>query len=286
MSIEIHWSPTFLCDGLLNPVRFDHTAVVKHDDKSFLKVIKYDRKMERLLLGESDEEKVKNMARPLSHTDIIENLLQLREAKYKELVGELQKDAAAQKSTGLNEEAEPARKISQAMLDQLPKFATIDAPLVGGVASRKMQVVLESNARPPLYMELTTSNFEYLQKAVAHQIEAGTTKRKAPRSSDKGGLAVGVSRINSGRSAGCLRVVTKTPAGEKSTASCTFKAESSERANEIATDFVENSGATRKRSRRTDDVEQNEVENEGDNVEPDAVEHDTQSPAVEEEEDV
>jgi hypothetical protein len=284
MSIEIHWSPTFLCDGLLNPVRFDHTAVVKHGDKSFLKVIKADRKIERLLLGASDEKKVKNMPRPLSHTNIIEILLQLREAKYKELLAELEKDAAPQKSTGLNEEADSSvsRKTSQTILDQLPKFAAIDAPPLGEANGRKMQVVLENNA--PLFVELTKSNFEYLQKAVAHQIEDGKTKRKHTRSDDKGGLAVGVSRIKTGRYTGALRVVKKIPGKEQATTTCIIKAESVARANELASDFIDNHGSKRRR-RGVNPVEENEVENEVKEGESGDAEHDAQSSAVEEEED-
>ena len=282
MSIEIHWSPTFLCDGLLNPVRFDHTAVVKHGDKSFLKVIKADRKLERLLLCQSDEKKVKNMPRPLSHTNIIETLLQLRDAKYKELLAELEKNASPQKSTGLNEETDSiaSRKTSQTILDHLPKFAAIDAPPLGGANGLKMQVVLEYNA--PLFVELTKSNFEYLQKAVAHQIEDGNTKRKHPRCDDKGGLAVGVSRIKTGRYTGALRVVKKIHG--KATTTCIIKAESVVRANELASDFIYNHGSTRRR-RGVNPVEENEVENDVKEGESGDAEQDAQSSAVEEEED-
>ena len=173
------------------------------------------------------------------------------------------------------------------MLDEMPKFAAIDAPVVGNVAGRKIHVVLENHANPPLYVELTTPNFEYLQKVVARQIEDGSTKRLAARSSDKGGLCTGVSRINTGRYQGALRVVKKAPDDEdKSTATTIIKAESSQRANELAKDFIENGGSNkRRRSRGADQDEENEVEDVRDNVEPAVAEHDANSPAVEEEED-
>ena len=118
-------------------------------------------------------------------------------------------------------------------------------------------------------------------------IEDGSTKRLAVRSPDKGGLCTGVSRINTGRYQGALRVVKKAPDDEdKSTATTIIKAESSQRANELAKDFIENGGSNkRRRSRGADQDEENEVEDVRDNAEFAVAEHYANSPAVEEEED-
>ena len=137
---------------------------------------------------------------------------------------------------GLNPQAKagPNSKAARAIKDQMPKMSAIDAPSFGEIASVKMKVAMQDNSNhPPLIMEATEENLQYLADAVRYQVAnepvEAKHRRTAPREE---GLDDNVSKYNTGRHAGKYRVVL--PMGGKKKKVKLINAETPEDANELA----------------------------------------------------
>ncbi len=207
MPLSLSMVPMFKGGNLHVPVTLDKCFEI--EGKTFVSLSKGDRKVERLLLAESDAPRLKNQ-RALANTDIIEQLLQLREDMYITVCSSLLPEKPMI-DLGMNGEAKQEsavaikEKINKMKDISVPKYALISTPTIGHVASASMNVILECHAKAPLVMELTTANVDYLVKVVAFQILNGTIRNCHPRSNEL--LITGLSRVLSGHHEGKYRLV-------------------------------------------------------------------------------
>ena len=110
MALSIEWAPVLSGDGLRSPLLLSKPSnIVDEGGVKFLKVTKSDRRLETALLWNIDLQRTNRMSertRPLACTDVIERLIELRNAKYAELLA--QEQGSAQRNTGLNDDAPEA----------------------------------------------------------------------------------------------------------------------------------------------------------------------------------
>jgi hypothetical protein len=206
MPLSLSMVPMFKGGNLQVPVTLDKCFEI--EGKKFVSLSKGDRKVERLLLAESDAPRLKNQ-RTLANTDIIEQLRQLREDMYVTVGSSLLPEKPII-DLGMNGEAtqESAvainKKINK-MKILIPNVVLISTPAIGHVAGASMNVILECHAKAPLVVELTTANIDYLVQVVAFQILNGTIRHCHPRVNEL--LITGLSRVLSGHHEGKYRLV-------------------------------------------------------------------------------
>ena len=142
-------------------------------DVDYIAVHKTDRKIQRLLLQHCKA--VDAMAsistdstRPLSRTDIIEQLESLRNKAFSDAF-----QAAHRK------EYDPAKKGHRLLGKGLGDVAEILAPTIGDVTGIVMRVLMRPPGSP-LLVQAKIEYFIYLAKVVAQQIQQGTIKREKP----------------------------------------------------------------------------------------------------------
>lgn len=165
-TFDIQTRPVVMSDCLREPVVLRSTQLV--EGRTFWRVAKADQIVGRLLLG-----KACSSERMLSRTDIIEQLVKLRNSK----VAELMQPPGPLEDLGLDEqpEAAPAPPAGRPM----PPTVQILAPQIGDVPELSL-VVLSGLGQAPLWVELLPSVLEYLSEAVASQIAQGNVKRSKP----------------------------------------------------------------------------------------------------------
>ena len=187
MALSIEWAPVLSGVGAQSPLLLSKPSnIVDEGGVKFLKVKKSDRRLQTALLWNIDSQRTPRLStqsRPLACTDVIERLIELRNAKYAELLA--QEQGSAQRKTGLNDDApEASRDRSRRVKNQanIAKAATIEAPRVGEINGIRISVLLSATPSSPLYIEIKAANIEYLRQVVAYQISAGSVLR-APHQS-------------------------------------------------------------------------------------------------------
>ena len=137
-----------------------HTLVlstVLEEGREYMKVGKKDCKIARLLCDEYAAE-----SRPLSKTDILESLVQLRDARYEELAEE--PTEAGKENLGIDKRKARRKPPQKA----LPTSIVIQTPTIGDVAGIAMAVLLD-HPGATLSMEVSTTNIAYLTAVVKNQ---------------------------------------------------------------------------------------------------------------------
>ena len=103
MALSIEWAPVLSGVGVQSPLLFSKPSnIVDEGGVKFLKVTKSDRRLETALLWNIDSQRtnrISEITRPLACTDVIEQLIELRNAKHAELLA--QEQGSAQRNTGL-----------------------------------------------------------------------------------------------------------------------------------------------------------------------------------------
>lgn len=156
------------------PVRIKHWVEV--DGNKFIKIVKSDGSVVRLLTGHSV-----GASRALARTDIVEALISLRNTRVDELVkASLPESNLAARDLGVGpEHPRHTAKRMRRYAGQLPEVIEIEAPACKDVSSVKMNV-LRQRPDQPLWVELVPENLDYLRAYVCAQIEAGDVKQPAP----------------------------------------------------------------------------------------------------------
>ena len=170
MSFSIEYRPTVTGCHLKNPVQLKYFETV--DGAVFVKVCKSDSVMCRLLV----EDGAQMAGRPLSMTDILEQLSTLRNKVYHELAFAPDKVEDDKEDLGLDA---PTRRRAKD-LSELPKIIVVEAPCVDDVPGKEMRLLLDKPGKP-LWMELNEGNLKYLKDSVGCQINSGQIKRSHPR---------------------------------------------------------------------------------------------------------
>ena len=144
-------------------------------------------------------------ARPLSNTNIIETLTQLRDEKFDSWCIA---PAAAAEDLGLDDDQ--PRKVKAVPQVDMPDMCSITTPEFKTVPSIQMTVLLN---RGPLWIELNNDNIKYISDVCKMQIMDGDiqSKHRKPKDDDDDDqLTTGVAGINmirSGRMKGAIRCV-------------------------------------------------------------------------------
>lgn len=192
--------PVVTGDDLPKPVLVHE--FVSDSGFTFFKVCKNSTTVQNLV-GVHPNNKT-NDRRPLSSTDIVEKLIECRDAQY----AALSRASMSQAELGLD--APPLKKHRRKIT--LPSFVVVNTPQFDGIESVSMRVLLSSPCRP-LFIELIPANIVYLRSVVNMQIAAGDIKRMHPRHiippEERVKVPVGetgISAVYSGTLKGWLRV--------------------------------------------------------------------------------
>ena len=124
------------------------------------------------LFGCARNNTVAKTDRPLSNTDIIQRLTDIRNSKIDNAISEISTPRGGHR---LGKHM-PSKRLTTAVRMQIPSAMEIVAPDVGTVAGITMRV-MTSHKRSPLYMELVSDNVKYVLAVCMAQIESGDVKR-------------------------------------------------------------------------------------------------------------
>ena len=118
--------------------------------------------------------------RTLSKTDIVEQLIAVRNSKFESWYNSQIPKAAetAELFEGMDDEPDSLRAVrkSRFVLATMPLEAVIQAPNVGGVEGIDMKVLM-GNEKKPLFLELSSHVIEYLRAVCLFQIKSCNIKR-------------------------------------------------------------------------------------------------------------
>lgn len=148
----------------------------------FIRCVKTDPKLHRLIMGEAPGKK-----RTLTATSVVEDIRALRNAAVE---AETRKIAAApgdgKEDLGIDEEEPLPSKKMRVLNAALPRMINIEVPGVAGHPPMMMRVAtgLPSDS---LWVELSAENINYLRAAVEAQLDTGSASARAiPQSSSAG----------------------------------------------------------------------------------------------------
>ena len=153
----------------------------------FLKCMKADRRVTRLLIGESPSKK-----RFLADTSILETLRQVRNDTVKNMWKQTTNTAPAE-DLGLDEGEQPPPKRMKHLMSSVPKVLTVHAPDVGNSGAQAMRVLAGVGA-DPLWIELIPANLDYLHAAATHQAATTTDDEVISAASAVPAVATNASR--------------------------------------------------------------------------------------------
>ena len=137
----------------------------------FFHVRKTNFVLSKILCSSADADKIVNKKRPLTQTNIIEEITRARDVRFSALL------ASGRSGDKPNRYTE---KHVRAKVLGLPETMDVDVPSVHGVASRTM-VMLATKPSSEVWIEMNSDNLEYMCDVVAAQIEHDTIVRKHPR---------------------------------------------------------------------------------------------------------
>ena len=116
----------------------------------------------------------------LSKTDIVEQILQMRNDKFESwYASKMPKPAEISDVFECLDHDKTPRK-AKMMLATMPLTTDIQTPAVGDIDSVGIKVLM-GNAKMPLYVELSDNVIEYLRDACRYQLDNGDIKRSRKR---------------------------------------------------------------------------------------------------------
>jgi hypothetical protein len=121
--------------------------------------------------------------RPLSRTDVFEQLTNKRNLKIDEALGAIthQQGAPIEVLAAFSTKASTPKRLKIGERSQLAESLEIDAPQINDVPGITMNVLTHTK-RSPLYIELTSENLAYVRAACISQMDAGDVQRhRAPK---------------------------------------------------------------------------------------------------------
>jgi hypothetical protein len=113
--------------------------------------------------------------RPLSRTDVFEQLTNKRNLKIDEALGAITHQGAPVEALAAFGTKTPKR-VKIVERSQLANSLEIEAPQINDVPGITMQVLTHTK-RSPLYIELTSENLAYVRAACISQMDAGDVQR-------------------------------------------------------------------------------------------------------------
>jgi len=120
--------------------------------------------------------------RPLSRTDVFEQLTNKRNLKIDEALGAItHQGAPIEVLAAFSTKAPTPKRLKIGERSQLAESLEIDAPQINDVPGITMKVLTHTK-RSPLYIELTSENLAYVRAACISQMDAGDVQRhRAPK---------------------------------------------------------------------------------------------------------
>jgi len=151
-------------------VALPEASVMQHGTSKYVRLAKTDARVSRLLCGRATR-----LSRPLSSTDVIETLMELRDERFRALCDDTPSCA---EDLGLDHaHADPATHRSKRRRSiassTLPDIVEIEAPSKGTLDALLMNVMLHSPGKP-LWVELTTDNLDYIRAWVNMQLSSSS----------------------------------------------------------------------------------------------------------------
>lgn len=141
----------------------------------FFHLAKKDRRIQRMLLGDSDTAAMSDISRPLANTSIVEKITDLRDKAFREKMGIDEVGQGASKVVRYSRS-----KCLMGKMLQLDDYVTISLPTVGDLSPIDAKVLL-SKPKSPLMIEMSEAVVDYLRSFVSNEVSTGDTKRKHPR---------------------------------------------------------------------------------------------------------
>ena len=141
--------------------------------------------------------------RPLTNTNIIEELQKLRDAEYMKFCG-----PKCQDDCDIDLKTSVYRLVPRI---NTPEIVTIAPPSFDGIVAPPIQVALD-RPNSPLRIELTTRSIEYLSKVCRYQVTTGHVVSQQQRAEVP---AAGVSSMYTEAEKGCSRVRHKSGTKQK-----------------------------------------------------------------------
>jgi hypothetical protein len=116
--------------------------------------------------------------RPLSRTDVFEQLTNKRNLKIDEALGAItrQQGAPIEVLAAFSTKAPTPKRLKIGERSQLAESLEIEAPQINDVPGITMKVLTHTK-RSPLYIELTSENLAYVRAACISQMDAGDVQR-------------------------------------------------------------------------------------------------------------
>ena len=153
-----------------------HFKVV--DDCTYIHVSTVPAFSSVLFGGTARNNTVANKDRPMSHTDVIQQLYTARNKKIDAFLSDLQsKSGPAIGLEAFGKTTARTGRVKRAERAQIPASMEIDTLSIGDVQGISNMRVLTGHKTCPLYMECTSANLNYVRGACMSQIKSGDIKR-------------------------------------------------------------------------------------------------------------
>ncbi len=146
---------------------------IEEGDSVYLHASAVPNYMSALLIGRVQDRRGGRVERLLAHTDVIQQLVSLRNEKITELL--TKKDDVEQLSLFDDERSTKRIKIDNKV--DMPPNVAINAPTIGDVEGIPIKVMMSWRKTAPLYVELTVDVISYMRSACQWQINHANIHR-------------------------------------------------------------------------------------------------------------
>ena len=131
------------------------------------------------LFGRGRDNVTSSRSRPLSRTDVFEQLTNARNLKIDGALSAITKQCGGETLSAFSHKT--TRRVKMIERSQLTSAMEIEAPQINDVPGITMKVMTHTK-RAPLYIELTPENLAYVRAACLSQMNAGDVQRhRAPK---------------------------------------------------------------------------------------------------------
>ena len=177
MALTIEYRPVISGAHLKSPIVLKDSQEV--EGATYFKVVKSDAMIARLFVKDQED---RIHTRPLSKTDIVEQVSSLRNSAYYSLLEDEDEMNEGKEDLGLDGPVDRVlrRNRPRKSMDELPKVVTLSAPDITDIAGVQMRVLMHKPGQA-LWVELNEANLNYFRLVVEQQIEKGDIKRHHAR---------------------------------------------------------------------------------------------------------
>ena len=177
MALTIEYRPVISGGHLKFPIVLKNSQEV--EGATYFRVVKSDNTIARLFLNDQED---RIHTRPLSKTDIVEQVSSLRNSAYYSLLEDEADMNEGKEDLGLDGPVDRVlrRNRPRKSMDELPKVVTLSAPDIMDIAGVQMRVLMHKPGQA-LWVELTEANLNYFRLVIEQQIAKGDIKRHHAR---------------------------------------------------------------------------------------------------------